>query len=417
MKQFYVMSVYFIKICVFPLYCYAEITINDYLSTALKDETYAFQTEKIAFLKKSSANTPYINEVEFRMQIDQFEDSKQKYTVRFNMNGWGEHIQGKKVYEASLKYQEIESAIILNKSLIERYMDIINYAYLETQFVFLESLMGVHNDRVEVLKQSVGSLQFDAVALIETERQLLDLQLDMINIKNNKAFIEEKIKLSFPSQSEGLFVIKDMIDIYAIQNKVSQLKSSLSEKNVHIQHSQYKYEMAEAKYILEQAENKTYLSFLEAAYNMEDKKKFEKAFSVEFGVTIPIVNPNRLDINRRKINSLKAKSDWIKVIKDIHMTFYVYSNKIERLISQYEVLSLQKKKSRTEETFDIFREMDGANPLTLLKLKESMLKNEITMHKIKHQVYETYIKLLDCSGELSSQPIVNYLSPNLQPLK
>jgi hypothetical protein len=384
--------------------------------TAYKDETFAFQTEKIAFLKNSSSNTPYINEVEFRMQIDQFRDSKQKYTVRLNMNGWGESAQGTKVYDASLKYNETERDIILNESLKERYMDVISYAFFEMQFESLKSLMRVYNDRVEVLKQSVGTLQFDAVKLIETERQLLDLQLDLINIKNNKAVIEEKIRLFFPSESDDVLLIKEMLDIYAIQENVNQLKESFVEKNVHIMHRLYKYQMAEAKYILEKVENNTYLSFFEAALDMDKKDKFEKAFSIEFGVTIPVVNPNRLDINRRKLNSLKAKSDWMKVKKDIQETFNAFSNRIKRLTSQYELISLQKKKSRTEETFDIFRQMDGANPLTLLKLKESMLKNEITMQKIQHQIYETYIKLLDCSGELSSQPLVNYLSTTLQPL-
>jgi hypothetical protein len=417
MKKIFVISFHIIELCLLSISSNAEISIGDYLATALNDDTFVFQTEKIAFLKKSSSNTPYINEVEFRMQIDEFENSKQRYTVRLNMNGWGEHQQGKKVYKASLQYNETERAIILNESLRDRYMDVISYAYLEMQFIFLESLMRVNQDRVEVLKQSVGTLQFDAVELIETERQLLDLKLDMINIKNSQAVIEEKIKLFFPDQSEDLFIIKDMLDIYAIQNKVIQLKKIFAIQNVHIQHCLYRYKMTEAKYILEEAENKTYLSFFEAAYNMDDKDKFEKAFSIEFGVTIPIVNPNRLDINRRKLNSLKAKSEWIKTKKDIQMTFHAFSNKIERLISQYEVLSLQKKKSRTEETFEIFRQMDGANPLILLKLKESLLKNEITMHKIKHQIYETYIKLLDCSGELSTKPVTNYLSPDLQPLK
>jgi len=417
MKQFFMRSIYCILFSLAPVTCYAEITINDYLATAYKNETYAFQTEKITFLKKSSSNTPFINEVEFRMQIDQFRDSKQKYTTRLNLNAWGEYTQGNKVYNASLKYNETERDIILNESLKERYMDIITYAFLEIQFISLKSLMRVYNDRAEVLKQSVGTLQFDAVKLIETERQLLDLQLDLINIKNNKAVIEEKIRIFFPSESEEALIIEDMLDIYAIQEQVNKLKESFVEENVYIQHRLYKYQMAEAKYILETSENNTYLSFVEAAFDMDKKDKFEKAFSIEFGVTIPIVNPNRLDINRRKLNSLKAKSDWIKVKKDIQEMFYAFSNRIKRLTSQYELISLQKKQSRTEETFDIFRQMDGANPLTLLKLKESMLKNELTMQKIRHQIYETYIKLLDCSGKLSSQPLVNYLSTNLQPIK
>lgn len=416
MKWLCYKSIVLCKLFVLSVVCYAEITVNDYLATAYKDETLAFQTEKIAFLKNSSSNTPYINEIELRMQIDEFEDSKHKYTVRFNMNGWGEHFQGKKVYDASLVYNELERAIILNDSLKDRYMDVISYDYLENQLIFLKSLMSVYTDRVEVLKKSVGTLQFDAIELIETERQLLDLQLDRVNIKNDKAVVEEKIRLFFPLENEVILVINDILDIYAIQQKVIQLKESFEEKNVHIHHSLYKYKMAQAKYQLEQAENKTYLSFFETSYDMDQKDKFEKAFSIEFGVTIPIINPNRLDINRRKLNSLKEKSNWMSIKKEIQMSFYALSRKIKRLITQYEIISLQKKKSGTQETFDIFRQMDGANPLTLLKLKESMLKNEITMHKIKHQIYETYIKLLDTSGELSSPPLINHLSIDSQPL-
>jgi hypothetical protein len=45
-----------------------------------------------------------------------------------------------------------------------------------------------------------------------------------------------------------------------------------------------------------------------------------------------------------------------------------------------------------------------------------MLKNEITMQKIKYQIYETYIKLLDCSGKLASYPLMNYLSKSIEKL-
>jgi hypothetical protein len=396
--------------------CYAEITVKDYLNTAFKDESFIFQKEKVTYLKNSSSNTPYIKEIELRMKIDEFEHSKHEYTVRMNMNGWGEHSHGKKVYDASLKYNETERVILLNNSLNDRYMDVISYNYLEIELDFIDSMISVYKDREEVLKQNVGTLQFDAVGLIETQGKLLDLQLDKVNNKNDLSVIDEKIKSFFPDENEHIILKKDLLDIYLIQEKIIHLKESFELKNVHIQNGHYKYEMAHAKYQLEQSENKTYLSFFEAAYNMDDKDKFEKAFTVEFGVTIPIVNPNRLDINRRKLNSIKAKSEWINMKQKIQMSFYSLSRKINRLITQYDIISFQKEKSRTEKSFEIFQQVEGVNPLILLELKESMLKNEITMQKIKYQIYETYIKLLDCSGKLASYPLMNYLSKNIEKL-
>jgi len=410
--------IYFIWSTILFLFtlCSAEITINEYLSTAFYDESLVFQDEKIDFLKRSSSNTPFVNEIELRMNIDEFEDSKQEYTVRFNMNGWGEHSHGKKVYDISIKYNENERALLLNKSLKERYMDVIRYYYLEMEFVFINSLIGIFTDRLKVIKNNVGTLQFDAIGLIETEGKLLDLQLDKVNNKNAQTVIEEKIQSFFPNKSDFIIQTKNLIDIYSIQEKVAQLKTTFKEKNVHIQTRQYQYEMAQAKYLLEKAENNTYLSFFEAAYNMEQKDKFEKAFTMEFGVKIPIVNPNQLDINRRMLRSIKAKSEWIQSNKKIQMRFHALSRKINRLITQYDIISIQKERSRTEKSLVIFQQMEGVNPLILLKLKQSMLKNKMTMQKIKYQIYETYITLLDYSGKLVSNPLMNYLSEHSEPL-
>ena len=416
MKKLLFISIIFWKTFIAFIPCDAEITIKEYLNTAFKDETIVFQKEKIAFLKASPSTTPYIDEIELRMKIDEFEDSKQEYNVRLNLNGWGEHSHGKKVYDASLSYNETELAILLNNSLKDRYMDVIRHHYLDIKLDYINSLKSVYKDRIQVLKQNVGTLQFDAIGLIEAEGKLLDLLLEKVNNKNDQSVIDEKMKKFFPDERDHFISIKDLIDIYSIQEKIFKLKESFAQKNVHIQNAQYKYEMANAKYHLEQAENNTYLSFLEAAYNMDQKDKFEKAFAIEFGLTIPIVNPNRLDINRRKLSSIKAKSEWINLKKEIEMRFYGLSKKINRLITQYDIISIQKERSRTEKSFDIYQQMEGVNPLILLKLKESMLKNEMTMQKIKYQIYETYIKLLDCSGKLALYPLMNYLSESSEQL-
>ncbi|NJL60024.1 MAG: hypothetical protein HC887_10695 [Desulfobacteraceae bacterium] len=58
--------------------------------------------------------------------------------------------------------------------------------------------------------------------------------------------------------------------------------------------------------------------------------------------------------------------------------------------------------------------MNGVSPLILLKLKESILRTDITIETITHHVYEKYIRLLDISGNLSDKPLKNYLSDTME---
>ena len=84
------------------------------------------------------------------------------------------------------------------------------------------------------------------------------------------------------------------------------------------------------------------------------------------------------------------------------------------MISQYDVLLEKKEASKAQSSFDIYRRMNGVSPLILLKLKESILKTDISIETITRHVYEKYIRLLDISGNLSAKPLKNYLSPDME---
>ncbi|CAN2041950.1 Outer membrane efflux protein [Candidatus Magnetomoraceae bacterium gMMP-15] len=389
------------------------ISMSRYLNTAFQDDTLIFQNEKISFLKNSSSNTPFLNEIEFRMNIDEFESDKQKYAIRFKPNGWGEAKNGKYMYNKTLQYNKAMYDLLLNQALKDRYNIIIDYIYNRQMISLNEELTVLYEDRVNVLKQSADDLNFNPNDLIDAENDIIRLELDLINLKNETVNIEDEIRQNLPGTKAVNFDTARMISIQGMEKIIAATRLT-EQKNVYLEYNRLNAALANARYELEKSENRKYLSFIETAYDTDDRDEFEKAFSIQFGISIPFINPNRLDTNLRKLSSLEAQSKYVMMQKKMTENSSILLRDVSRLIKQYSVLNAKKTQSKAKSFFDIYRRMEGANPLILLKLKESLLKTDISMQKITRRIYKKYINFMDISGKLSEKPLKNYLSDNLE---
>jgi hypothetical protein len=187
-------------------------------------------------------------------------------------------------------------------------------------------------------------------------------------------------------------------------------------ENVHIRRAHLSTELAENRYNLERAENRRYLSFLQFDYEMDERRDFEEAMILRFGIMIPIVNQNRLDIDRRKITSLREKSDYENLKREIAGDITFFLRDLERSIKQYDILLGRKAVSNAESSLEVFKRIEGTNPLKLLKMKKSILKTEVAITKMKRRILRKYVNLLDVCGKLSEKPFRNHLSTNLETL-
>lgn len=385
------------------------IGIEDYLATAENDYTLDYSNRKIAFLNVSSSNTPFLNEVELRVDIDKFKSDEQSYAVRFKPNGWGEARDGKRVYDATLEYSKTERDMLYNRALKDRYLTVIDYLFTKHVMALNEELMVLYEDRMNVLRQMASSPDFDGSDLIDVENDIIKLQLDLINLKNDAVTIEDEIGRNIGTGPVE-FESEEIAGVGVIEKATDQILREAGAENVYLENARLNAELAKARHRLEQSENRKYLQFVEAAYDMDDRDDFEQAFSIRFGISIPIVNPNRLDVNRRKLASLKAKSEYEIAKKTASGDIIRLSRNLKRLIRQYEVLAEKKTESGAESSYKIYRQVDGVSPLILLKLKESMLKTDIAIEKTRRRIYEKYVKLLDISGRLPEKPLKNHLA-------
>ncbi len=386
------------------------LKISAYLSTAFIDYSLKPQQEKIDFLKASSSNTPLFNEVELRTRTNRFELGRQRYMVRLSPNGFGEAKQGKRVFNATLQFNKLQYQDELNDALEKRYRDVLALLFLSREYELSRQLALIYDDRLTVLKKQVTTLDFMFNDLVTAEDKDIDLQLDIINLENDIATLKSEMSAFLPVGEDALIDTSGLVSLEDIIAAVKDMDSTIKDDNLHLKIAQKEMEMDEARFKLEKAENRDYISYLEARYDAADSEEPSRAFSTGFGVRIPIVNPNRLDINRRKLAAIRSKTQYANKKRRLTENVMNLSHGLFRSLRQYELLMGKKQNSKAEASFKHFKGVEGVDPIILLKLKESMVKTDMALQKAKYRIYTKYIQLLDAHGRLAEKPFVNHLS-------
>jgi hypothetical protein len=395
----------------------SAISMNEFLETAKNDYTLTLQNDEIDFIKSTSSNTPLLNAVELRTRTNRYDINRQRYTVRLRPNGWGEAKIGKKVYEKTLIYNECQQQMLFNKALKNRYLMIIDLLYDRTYLVLERRLMVLYEDKINVLKKSVNNLDFDARELIDAEDQVIELQLDLITLENKLTNTEDEIRKIISVQGAIEFDLKMMAGHKLIASIMEKIPPEPGKDNIYLKTAEIGAELARERFNLEKAESRRYIDYLEANYDMEEQNKLDRALSLEIGITLPIVNPNRLDFNRRELDSLREKRRYEDQKRTVAEEILIALQDLDRLMNQHNVLSGKKKSSKVESSLKTYIGVEGVDPLILLKLRESMLKMDIALEKINNRIYTRYIELLDVSGKLIEKPVINYLSENTEEIR
>jgi len=394
----------------------SAISISDFLATAKNDYMIEHQKEKIDFLKSSSSNTPFFDRIELRTQTDEFELSRQTYSVRLYPNGWGETKAGKNLYEITLNSHETQQDLFLHQALRQRYGLVIGFLHSRAILELNRKLMVLYEDRVNVLKQSVNNIDFDFNDLIEAEDDCTRLQLELIGLENTQSRIENSIQMYIPEEVSIDFDPGTLAGIDLVQQTLEQSRTPAESDNVYLRDSRLRLELAKSRYNMEKAQSKRYISFLEASYDNERRHNTTEAFFVELGIRLPWINPDRLDINREKLRFLTEKAGSEELKRSLTDNLKTVSVDLKKLIGQYELLTESKKTGKAKSSIKTYMQLEGVDPLILLKIRESSLKSAIALEEIRYEIYAKYIELLDFSGRLSEKPLRNHISSTQESL-
>ncbi|QTA85652.1 hypothetical protein [Desulfonema magnum] len=394
------------------------LTINRFLGTAENDHQLQSHRELVEHIRTSPESTPYVDRIEFRTETEEFDIEKQKYSLRFHPRGWGETKCSKKIFQTTGKAVKAEHDALFNNVLKNRYELVLDFLETLSLLNMKKNLLIVYDDEVNVLrKMSTRDLSFDIRTLVSAEDRYVDLQLDLVKLENKLTGIIEEIKTIAGYYEEISFDEKNLIGPERIEEMIRYIQPVPAPDNVRIRYQKLKTELAENRYQFEIAKNRKYFNFLKLQYDTDDYDEPEKAFSVEVGFNLPFVNPDREDINRRKRNWLDEKLEYEEEKNKASEKIRSLSASLNRLIRQHRILVNRKPESNAEISFKKYMEMEGINPLTLLKIKKSILESEMRLKRIGYLIRRQYIDLMNITGKLSEKPLKNYLSARAEDIK
>ncbi|MGR3220494.1 MAG: hypothetical protein ACUZ8H_11875, partial [Candidatus Anammoxibacter sp.] len=365
-------------------------------------------------LSSSSSNTPLFDKIEFRTQTNEFELNKQRYSVRLYPKGFGATKAGKQVYNATMESGKVEHVMLLHRALKKRYLLVIGLLHAVKILKLNKELIVVHEDRVTVLEKSRNNINFDINDLVVAEDDYTNLQLELIGLESSMSGIMDSIRIYMPTEGPVEFNTVNLADIELIEKNTRKPVFTIDPDNIYLKGGNLRLKLAKDRYALEKAENRKYINFLEVSFDNDESRDAAKAYSLQLAINLPFVNSRRLDINRRKLKFLTAKGRYEELKISLTENLRILSGDMERLFKQYRVLIKRKETGSAESSLKRYIQLEGGDPLVLLVMRESILKNDIQLETIWYEIYTKYIELLDIVGKLSEMPLKNFISTSLE---
>jgi hypothetical protein len=390
------------------------LSVRSFLATAQHDPLLQHANEKVDFLQSTSSNTPFIDRAELRTRTDDFELTRQRYSIRLYPNGLGETDAGRKVYETSLQRSRVQRELQFHQALKKRYLLVLDLLHSVSILELNRQAKAIYQDRVTVLEKSRSSLDFDINDLIGAYDDLTETELEIIELEASKQSLEDSIGSYMPTKGEILFSTENLVNVAVIRNMAQQIIDRPAPDNVYIKESLLRVDCAKSSHALEEAQSQNHLRYFEISYDNGERHDSSKAYFLELGIRFPFINSNRLDINRRKLQLLTAQASDKELKRTLEEGLATCSGDIKRLIKGYAVLTEIKQQATTDSLLKDYRQVEGISPLVLLKMKESILKRNIALDKIHNELLIGYIELLDITGKLSEKPLKNYISADLE---
>ena len=144
------------------------MTVKQFLATAAKDGKILNHSEMVRYLESAPESTPYLERVEFRTRTEDFQLAKQRFSLKWYMQGWGETESREQVTNATKEINQSRQVVIFNRALKERYQALLQYLNTLEQKDLNLQLLQLYQDRLKVLHKHIRDEIFSMSEIIKT---------------------------------------------------------------------------------------------------------------------------------------------------------------------------------------------------------------------------------------------------------
>lgn len=401
---------------IIPIISLAQVASTaSILSSAQSEEAVRLAERMTSFLQNTSHEMPRIQELEFRTETDEFQVGQQEYLFRLSPNTTKMRRAQRGLHQQHIVLTQQEQLLLINDALEDRYEALVEWKQLQEKEEILEALEVLYADRVNVLTKSATWPDFDPEDLIDAEAEAQEIAFERLTVSGKMQQLAVEFG-QFGGNTES--VTPDTAQWISLARIAGLLQTSGDSISNHplLMRREANIGMVQQEYALERAATSRWLDFVQARYGGNDNVLFKEVFSVGVGFKLPLKGDKKLDLNELELEQIEEENRYQLLQSQLLQQAEAWKGQLLQLLQQHQLLQTQIANSQSTPILERYRQLDDANPLTLLKMREVQLKKALQLQDVRYRIYRAYIQWLDVSGRMIALPLKNYLSEGLERL-
>ena len=408
--------------------------------------------------------------LEFRYQLDGFSFARHDFELRLKPKSFGVGAADKQQYASHRDYQKARMAVDRSYLMYDRYERAIRYVLRRKTAEVDRQLYQVVLDRIEVLHLKAGSETFNSQDLIAALEQEAARRAELLGDSTALRDAELKLKSWVPDfDSVGL----DTTWLPTMEELAKGLQDGISvnDQFPEVQKAKAKMDYERAKSKRDLAKGRDYISHIGVGYSLRveslmkeykdleardirpngkysdyaddwfdktgcnsttylddsrcgksaeflvpdfDNRQLKDKFFVNLAFKLPFFDDNNGSVLRNQVDELDAESDYLDAVRTLNQKVSRLSEEIVALVSQWKVQKGFVEKVNAGNLFEDFAQSAGADPLLLLRARESALESDLKALKLESDIFERYLILLQYTGIFANPNVKNHLREGLK---
>jgi hypothetical protein len=156
------------------------------------------------------------------------------------------------------------------------------------------------------------------------------------------------------------------------------------------------------------------MGFLQTEYQERRIAQNRRPWSISMGITIPVFNPNKGDMTKRKLEMLEAEGEFNAAKNDQLAGREINREKIKSLIKRYRDVQTMVQSLNVGAVAATLQQIKDTNPIAVVRMQNNLIKLKVMAARLRQEIYLGYLDFLSYAEVLQQQPVKNFLVNDLQ---
>lgn len=398
----------------FSLSARAQVTVGEFLNSVFEEPILkSFEAQAEYLNDKSVYRLAPIQKLEFRTESNQLDRTRQDYGLRINP---ANPFEVKRTSQYFKTYQELlylDRDRTLKELLYARYLVIIGWVYYQEILELKEEDKKTTEKLLAILEGQRFSGLFDAEDYMELKMEqvdkIIEVEETLFEIDNQKRSVDAlyngaRLKtVSWP--------VSTLISLERLAVVVDSL-FNLSARPGEAAYREKQIDLAKREWQLEKSNIN--MGFLQTEYQERRIAQNRRPWSISMGITIPVFNPNKGDMTKRKLEMLEAEGEFNAAKNDQLAGREINREKIKSLIKRYRDVQTMVQSLNVGAVAATLQQIKDTNPIAVVRMQNNLIKLKVMAARLRQEIYLGYLDFLSSAEVLQQQPVKNFLVNGLQ---